>query len=573
MTQRLHITVGHYSDRGRKPSNQDFHGSLIPREPMLSLKGIALAMADGISSSAVSREASETAIKGFLEDYYCTAEAWSVKTSALRVLNAINAWLYAQTRQSPHRYDTNRGYVCTFSALVLKSNTAHLFHAGDTRIYRLRERSLELLTNDHRLRLSEEESYLSRALGAADHLELDYSAVPLQRGDLFILATDGVYEYIAPDAIGRILHAHPLDLDAAARAIADQAYHNGSDDNLSIQLARIEQLPERAASEIHQQVETLPLPPILEPRQLFDGYRILRELHASSRSHVYLARDEEDHRPVVLKTPSIDLRDDPDYLERLLREEWIARRLSSAHLVKAGAPTGHRRFLYTTLEYVEGQTLAQWIADHPNPELEQVRDIVEQVARGLYALHRKEILHRDLRPENIMIDPAGTVKLIDFGAARVAGLEEAIPDGENTAFPGTALYMAPEYFIGDVGTTRSDLYALGVLTYHMLSGGFPYGLRMARARSAASQRRLRYRSVLDDQRAIPAWVDDTLQKAVHPNPEKRYQELSEFTYDLRHPNPVYLQKTRPPLIERNPVAFWQGISAVLAVIVIVLLYQ
>ena len=165
---RLKISLGQHSDKGRKEINQDFHGACIPDEPQLTAKGIAVALADGVSSSNVSQVASEAAVKGFLEDYYCTSPAWSVRQSAQRVLMAINSWLYAQTRQSQYRYDQDRGYVCTLSALIVKSTTAHLFHVGDSRIYRLRDGSLEQLTEDHRLWISREKSYLGRALCLTD---------------------------------------------------------------------------------------------------------------------------------------------------------------------------------------------------------------------------------------------------------------------------------------------------------------------------------------------------------------------------------------------------------------------
>jgi serine/threonine protein phosphatase PrpC len=123
MASQLRISVGQYSGKGRKDSNQDFHGVYIPKEPQLSSKGIAIALADGISSSDVSHIASETAVSSFMDDYYCTSEAWSVKKSAQRVLMATNSWLNTQSQQSPYRYDKDKGYVCTFSALVLKSTT------------------------------------------------------------------------------------------------------------------------------------------------------------------------------------------------------------------------------------------------------------------------------------------------------------------------------------------------------------------------------------------------------------------------------------------------------------------
>lgn len=138
MGRHLKVAVGQYSDKGRKELNQDFHGVAMPREPQLSAKGIAIALADGISSSAVSQEAAQSAVTGFLEDYYCTSDAWSVRKSGEHVLTATNSWLHSQTQHSQHRYDRERGYVCTFSAVVIKSTTAHLFHVGDARIYRLR---------------------------------------------------------------------------------------------------------------------------------------------------------------------------------------------------------------------------------------------------------------------------------------------------------------------------------------------------------------------------------------------------------------------------------------------------
>ncbi len=568
----MKISVGQYSDKGRKDSNQDFHGCYIPKEPQLSLKGIAFAMADGISSSDVSHIASETAVKNFLDDYFSTSDAWSVQNSVQRVVTACNAWLHSQTLNSPYRYDKDKGYVCTLSALVIKSGRAHIFNAGDTRIYRVLDNGLEQLTNDHRLWVSQDKSHLSRALGVESRIELDYQSRPLRQGDIYIVATDGVYEHIDAQFIIAAIKSN-IDLDAAARCIVDQALEQGSPDNLSIQIVRVDELPQQGSNQLHQQAEKLELPPILEPRARFDGYTILRELHATSRSHVYLAQDDATDTRVILKIPSIDLRADPAYLERFLMEEWTARRVNSAHVLKAGPQSRKRHYLYTVMEFIEGQTLKQWLLDNPRPELETVRSIIEQIARGLQALHRMEILHQDIKPDNIMIDNTGTVKIIDFGAARVAGIVEADLAAEQDSILGTALYTAPEYFMGEVGTAGSDLYSLGVLAYHMLSGGFPYGTEVSKSRTAAAQRRLQYGSVLNDEREIPAWVDETLRKAVHPNPYKRYQELSEFMFDLRQPNRQFLNKTRPPLLERHPVRFWQGISAILAGIIVLLLNQ
>ena len=570
----LLLSVGQHSDKGRKEINQDFHGICLAEGHQRSAKGVVIALADGIGSSEVSQVASEAAVRALLEDYYCTSDAWSVKRSVQRVLAATNSWLHAQSQRGPYRFDKDRGYVCTLSALVIKSSTAHLFHVGDSRIYRLQGNALEPLTEDHRVWVSSEQSYLSRALGFHAHLELDYQALTIEPGEVFVLATDGVYEHSDAAFMAAAVQRHAGDLNLAARAIVDEALQRGSTDNLTLQIVRIDALPSAEAGEAQQQRMGLRLPPLLEARNELDGYRIERELHASSRSHIYLAIDIESGQRVALKTPSIDLQGDAAYLDRFMLEEWIARRIQSAHVLKPYTPDRKRGHLFVAMEFVEGQTLGQWMRDHPVPTLAAVRSIIEQIARGLQAFHRMEMLHQDLRPENIMIDHTGTVKIIDFGSTRVAGLADSaspVDRAEGEEILGTVQYTAPEYFIGEAGTPRSDLFSLGVITYQMLTGRLPYGAQVSRIRTPAAQNQLVYASALHERREIPAWIDGVLMRAVHPNPLKRYETLSEFVHDLRHPNLAYLNKTRPALLDRNPLRFWQVLAFVLALAVIVLL--
>ena len=569
MPRELTISIGQHSDRGRKDTNQDFHGALIPTEPLLSLKGIAVVIADGISSSAVSGEASESAVKSFLTDYYCTSESWSVKTSAQRVIAATNSWLQSQTQRGRYHYDKDRGYVCTLSAMVIRARAAHLFHVGDSRIYRVSDRALEQLTTDHRVVISSEQSYLARALGVNPQIEIDYQVLQIDDGDVFILATDGVYDFVSARFITSAIADHADDLDAAARLIVDEAYAQNSPDNLTVQIVRIDAVPDGEASDIL--MPQLPLPPLLEARAVFDGYRIVRELHGSSRSHIYLAIDLESGEQVVIKIPSIDLRDDPVYLKRFMIEEWVARRIDSAHVLKPCRQSRKRNYLYIVAEFIEGQTLKQWMLDNPKPDLETVRGIIEQIARGLQAFHRMEMIHQDIRPDNIMIDKTGTVKIIDFGSTRVNGVAEADSPGKHSDILGTPQYTAPELFFGKRATSQSDLYALGTLTYQMLSGTLPYGAEVAKATNAAQHRKLRYRSLLNNASDIPEWIDGVLRKAVHADPAKRYDELSEYVYDLRNPKAEFLNPSTVPLLERNPNMVWKGLSLLLAITVIVLL--
>lgn len=511
---QLQLTIGQYTSKGRKEVNQDFHDIRIPSEPLISSKGVAVAMADGISSSKVSQEASKISVNSFLEDYFSTSEAWSVKKSAQRVIQATNSWIYAQNRQNLYHLDKDRGFVCTFSAMVVKSTTAYIFHIGDIRIYRLRDGVLEQLTEDHRTWISKEKSYLARALGIDTNVRIDYETLDVKEGDIFLFMTDGVYEFTDYDWMIERLCKDDTTFDEKAEEIVRKAYDEGSDDNLTMQIVRVETLPEKNADEIQLNLPQKQLPPILEARMEFDGYTIIRELSKSSRSHVYLASDNDTGQSAVIKIPSTEHKEDKAYLERFLLEEWIARRINNQHVLKAYPQDRERNYLYTVMEYVEGQTLEQWMIDNPNPSLEEVRNITDQVSRGLLAFHRQEMIHQDLRPANIMIDKTGSVKIIDLGAVRVAGISEINTLMDNGEILGTMTYSAPEYFLGDAGTYRSDIFSLGVIVYQMLSGKLPYGLDVAKANTKSAQRKLKYHSLYTEKSDIPLWIDETLRKVV-----------------------------------------------------------
>lgn len=571
MCSALRVTLGQHSLAGPHSVNQDFHGAMLPEGSLRIFKGIAVALADGIGSSRVSQVASAAAVRGFLDDYYATSDAWSVRRSAQRVLSATNSWLHAQTMRSDARFDKDSGYVCTFSALILKGRDLHLLHVGDARIHRLHPHALEQLTEDHRVHVSSVESYLGRALGAAPNVEIDYRCWPAEVGEVYLMATDGAYAHLDAEAVHQALARCGDDLDEAARLLASAARAKGGNDDSTVQLLRIDGLPLADAAQLQWQREGLAIPPPLAPRAHFEGFTLVRELHVSSRSHVHLAVDDATGQQVVLKLPSVDLRDDPDYLDRFVLEEWVARRIDSPHVLKASAIDRPRGHLYVAMEYVDGQTLAQWMVDHPRPTLDSVRGIVEQLAKGLQALHGKEMLHQDIRPENVMIDRTGTVKIIDLATTHVAGLADSARDKRATAIEGTLQYTAPEYFVGHGGSARSDLFSLAVLAYRMLTAQLPYGLQVSHLRTAADANRLRYLPLRHFRPDLPAWVDAVLQKALHPDPVKRQQAVSELAHDLRAPGQEFLRPRPPPLIERNPVRFWRCTTVLLGVAVVVLL--
>ncbi|MGE0023379.1 MAG: protein kinase, partial [Hyphomicrobium sp.] len=511
----LSVTIGQFSEAGPKPINQDFHGALVPEGAELALKGISVALADGISPSKVSRIAAEIAVNSFLTDYYCTSDTWTAKTAGERVIRAANAWLYAESQRN-WLYGTE-GYICTLSAMVFKGRAAHIFHVGDSRIFQLAAGSLEQLTRDHRRAISKTESYLSRAMGADPNVEIDYHDLDLKPGDVFVLSTDGVHEFVGPREMATLI-TPAGDLDAAARAIVECALANGSDDNLTVQIVRIDTLPGESAQDVLHGAELIPAAEV--PRLPFDldGFLIEREIYATNRSQVFVATDSETGERVALKVLTENLRDNPDARRRFAMEEWVARRLNSPHVMRAVKTQRSRSSLYTVTELIEGQTLRKWMKDNPSPDLETVRDIIEQAAKGLRAFHRKEMLHQDIRPENIMIDTSGTVKIIDLGSVRVAGVREAMPATDTGDILGTHQYAAPEYFLGRPGTEKSDLFSLGLVAYEMLTGGLPYGDTVSDATTPKAQAALFYIPAAELSPRVPDWMDMAIRKAVSIDP-------------------------------------------------------
>ncbi|MGE3231421.1 MAG: protein kinase [Hyphomicrobium sp.] len=564
----LSVTIGQFSEAGPKPINQDFHGALVPEGAELALKGISVALADGISPSKVSRIAAEIAVNSFLTDYYCTSDTWTAKTAGERVIRAANAWLYAESQRN-WLYGTE-GYICTLSAMVFKGRAAHIFHVGDSRIFQLAAGSLEQLTRDHRRAISKTESYLSRAMGADPNVEIDYHDLDLKPGDVFVLSTDGVHEFVGPREMATLI-TPAGDLDAAARAIVECALANGSDDNLTVQIVRIDTLPGESAQDVLHGAELIPAAEV--PRLPFDldGFLIEREIYATNRSQVFVATDSETGERVALKVLTENLRDNPDARRRFAMEEWVARRLNSPHVMRAVKTQRSRSSLYTVTELIEGQTLRKWMKDNPSPDLETVRDIIEQAAKGLRAFHRKEMLHQDIRPENIMIDTSGTVKIIDLGSVRVAGVREAMPATDTGDILGTHQYAAPEYFLGRPGTEKSDLFSLGLVAYEMLTGGLPYGDTVSDATTPKAQAALFYIPAAELSPRVPDWMDMAIRKAVSIDPARRYEHLSEFVSDLRQPNEAFTRRLVTPLVERNPLLFWKVLSAVLFLIILWLL--
>lgn len=566
-SSELNIKFGGYSTAGIKPKNQDAFAAHQPKSYDRIHKGVAVTIADGLSCSEHSAEASQMCVTNFIEDYYSTPDSWSVRTSASRVLNALNTWL-AHHGSNPH-YSTN-SFSTTFSTAIFKSTSAHLFHVGDSRIYRYRNHVLEQLTQDHSLAREGSSPILTNAIGTSLHLQVDYLCEDIQENDLFLLSTDGVHDFLSHKELTQLLLQPNSSLEAQAQQIINHALNHGSNDNLSCLLARVITIPAADINETHRQLSQYVIPPALEPDMSIDGYRVIEVLSRSTRSHLYRVKHNNEAIEKVLKAPSKNYADDPQYLEAFIREQWIGKRIKHPNVMAEYSRPEETRFLYNLSEYIEGRDLRQWMYDNPSPPVEQVRIIIEQIATALRAFQRMSMIHRDLKPENIMITSEDQIKLIDFGTVQVSGLQEIVSPLNEECPVGSINYIAPEYLMNESGMFRSDIFSLGVIAYEMLCGQLPYKQPRHKNDLPKQYDRWRYIPISQRRNEIPLWVEAALKNATSPHPTNRYSALSEFIHDMRVPNQAEVRKLKKaPLIERNPIRFWKTLCLILFLFLII----
>lgn len=540
------------SAAGPKAGNDDALGLHLPQGHGLAGCTLAAAIADGVSSVEGGRMAAETSVTNFLSDFFATPASWSVKTAGFKVLEALNRWLHGQGQQY-HR-QAHQAFLTTFTALVIRGGTGHVFHIGDSRLWRLRGGDWECLTADHAL-VTRHGNQLTRALGMDWRVEVDYREIEVRPGDLFLLTTDGIHGFVPERELRDIIVMRSETLEARCEELHAAAEARHSNDNRSCQLVEVLTVP--PADPHPADAPDLPLlPDTLQPGAVIDGYRIDEEIHANARSHLYRVTDLPSGKTFALKAPSPNLGNDPEGLRAFQREDWIGQRFQQAEIIRTHAPERPRRFLYLIQDYVRGQTLRQWRAAHPDAPVQTVMAFALPAVKALRALHRRETLHQDVKPDNFLVTEDGKLVLIDFGSASVGSLSE------NLALrPGAAEYAAPEYALGVKRDHRADQFGLAVMFYELLTGQYPYGPGYVDAVTPGDFRKLAYTSACRHNAHVPVWLDAALAKALSLNPQQRYEELSEFLTDVQRPNTA-LTVAGKPWIERDPLLFWKVVAAV-----------
>lgn len=530
-------------------------------------KGTCALISDSTWRNAIAKQAGDLSVRGFLADYYSTPEHWDIKTSATRVLRALNSWSYSQSG-----YIEGGSYVSSMSAMILRGREAHLFHMGDTLVFRLRGAEFEQLTRDHITDLGGYR-YPSRALGLDGSLEIDYADMPLKQGDLFLFTTRAVRGTLMPSDYVQLIRADVSDLDATCERLAEAARTRAAErgygaDQFCFQLVRIDRLPEEEPDHPELLYGDLPVPPELNVGDRLDGLEVQAVLSRNAQSRVYRVRDTRSEREMVMKAPSPELSNRNVYLEHFLLQQWIVERVSSPFVARVVALSRPRQHLYYLMDFVEGETLTEWVRRHPQASLAQRLDIARQLAKAVQALHRRDVLHQQIHPDNILIDPHGQVVLTDFSACHLREGDGHDKARELARQVGLNEHSAPEYALDtDVGR-RSDQYSLASTIYWLLTGALPYKRGPHQLRSHTGLEQMRYRSARVRNPEISKELDDTLRRALDPQRALRFRRLSELVYSLRDPRRTPGSAAANPRTLRHPANVWQAIAAILLLLLI-----
>ena len=552
--------VGFSSRTGPRPRNEDFAGALLGWELPEPRREVVAAIADGIGGAKGGRTAAETAVRGFLDGFCDLPETMEVQRAGARIVSALNGWINSMGRQDPDL----AGLGCTFTALVLRGRVAHLLHVGDTRAYRLSGDRLTCLTTDHVRDDGAGRSHtLTRALGVEAEVRLDYATQPVALHDRFMLCSDGVHGFLSDQSIAEILRGRSAP-EETANALVAAALAATSTDNCTALVLDVVALPAAGSTDISAAIAQLPVTPVPVEGETIDGF-VLKALISDGRyTRLFAAEDEIEGGNFALKFPKPELASVEAYRAAFLREAWVGARVHSPGVGRViELPPGRQTCLYTVMPLYQGELLETRLSRNPALGLEEGRNINVRLARAAAALHRAGIIHRDIKPDNVILDDSGSLKLIDLGVVRVPGLEEFPPEN----IPGTAAYMAPEMFEGEPGNEATDIYALGITMFRAFTGQYPYGNLDA----VNPPRRTRPRRLSELRPDLPAWLEAALGRAIALEPSKRFHDMTEFASEMETgPASAPVGLGRPlTLYERAPLRVWQGIAALLAAALLV----
>lgn len=555
----LYLDTGFHSSGGTHREDEPCQ-VLVPNAEHDAAHGALLAIADGIAELPSPETAAHDVLKTLGEHYYTAPENWGLKHTLRESIAAANRSLIATGE---------RGRAAALSALVLRRRRWAIAHAGHARVWLMRDNELKLLTRDHVTPRMKRAPFVDRACGLASKLEADFLSGEIAEGDVFVLTNRDTHDALnGSDIMACVM----VDVPAAQTAglIVDRARAAGAGAHAYACVARVEQVPPESEVDLEEDIAALPAIAPPEAGDVVDGFRIKRLVHKSSRYRLYKAVDTENDQVVALKFPNPSDANSPEFAERFLREEWIGRRVSSAHLVRTlSLQKGRRTVLYTVMAYSSNETLAKRLARKGTLSLRETAFLGGQLLEALAELHDQGVIHNDVRPQNIVLEPkTKRLMLLGLGSSHVTHTGAGEKTAVSTSRRGS--FLAPELFERGVEpSVRSDVFAAGVTLYRMLTGSYPYG------KISSSNRAPRGHYVPATRRRadVPESLDAVLQRACELNPNDRFESAQELAEALE----AVVAHEIPTHKRANPAArrwSWEiaAIAGMIAVLVIYLIF-
>jgi len=546
-------------------------------------RGAVAILADGVGGQdrgeVASKTACETALKTFLE-----AKAFTQPTQLLyQMFSAANVAVFDLNLKG-------RGgkMATTMTATLFRHNEITVGHVGDCRVYLIQQGRIRRMTNDHsyagvQLKLglvtvqeamsSEMRSVLTRTVGNEPTLRVDYQTAVVNRGDVIVQCCDGLWTQVTEGEI--VDAASKLSPEEACQTLVRLAEKRGADDNLSIQVMQvqaIERLSYYRGLPTYQEDNPAIMGNELEVGQVLDDrFRITDVISRSGMASIFKALDLNTNETVALKVPFMQFESDPGFFERFRREQDVGKALKHPFILRMMDDDKLEKSRpYIVMEYLEGQTLGHLMHTiRPMPEHDAAK-IASRVCQAIHYMHEHDVVHRDLKPDNIMICNDGTIRIMDFGIAKFEG-QRRLTFGGFTPAMGTPDYMAPEQVKGKRGDPRTDIYSLGAILYEMVTGNVPFeganpfiimNSRLSGDPVAPRQRNEK----------ITPQMEEIILHAMARNPQERYASAWDLKLDLDNPDKVQVTGRCDRLVVPNPLmTSWRRVRIVVLSVATVLI--
>lgn len=566
------IEIGYASERGPRSDMEDFAGVSRPG-PREAPWGAIAALADGVSTGGLGREAAQTTVMALLRDWYATPATWDTTVALDRLIAAQNAWLVDHNRRRQNGRGSEQGAaaaMCTLTAIVLRAHGYTLAHVGDSRAYLLRGGECIQLTQDHTLGPFAFQNGLTRAIGLDDALRVDYQEGDLQIGDTFVLTSDGVHGALKHTQLVQL--AQEGSAEEASQALVARALTAGGRDNATALVIRVRGLDQVTLDDMTRRGRQLPVPGRLKDGDVLDDFVVEASVFSNGVHRVYRVRHTQTGRRHALKTLHEARASDPQERAMLAHEAWLGARVSergARGLLHVTEPENPSAF-YTLSDWLEGQSLAHMLSAGRAFSVADVVGGATMLVRALGHLHQHGVIHRDIKPDNLHLGDDGQWRILDLGAA-LSGKE---PEAVRLLHAGTPSYMNPEQWGDDpqqaAATSGSDLFAFGVSLYMWLTGRLPYGdvepYQVGRYRRDPPPPS-RWRP------DVPIWLDHVVLKAIARDPRQRFETAEEMLLALERGASRPLNALpASPLLARDPVMVWKVAFACSALFNILLVY-